>query len=356
MKNYDSIKTGNLINTILIEREITQKKFAEMMGVSEPCVTKWIKGEGITTANLLKVSRVLHITFEEIYYGELMTEGHIESIKRNYEVNGDIVEHLISTGQEKAVVSYYEKCLLNQKRYLELLERWSEDDLTPKEEDEIIFISNNIRLDYYNFPDYQRSYPEDNAREVVRNFLLSLKNKSPEEQIWQIERKLTTKFVIKIDEIYKAGMFKAFEAAIKVLSQYGKDTLLREMIKDSYFADISYNQYIKALLNEGANIILSTLKMVDSLYDDEVFDHLEEVKPFTSDGEKTYRTIQDIERKDREDELTYLEGSLIYREYKTYKTCIDVKATQHLKDLYTLRKSKPAEYIRKVVNNHYMYE
>lgn len=129
-------KVGNLIRTIRIEKNMTQKQLADKMNISDKTVSKWENGLGCPDVTLLnELSGILGIETDVLLAGQLNENetngGNMKRIKfYRCETCGNIIT---STG--KAEVSCCGRKL---------------DELTPKESDDKHFINvENIEDDYY---------------------------------------------------------------------------------------------------------------------------------------------------------------------------------------------------------------
>ena len=68
----DLIKTGNLIKKLRLEKALTQKDIAELMGICAKTVSKWETGRGFPDVSLLsKLSKIFQVDIHKLLEGEL---------------------------------------------------------------------------------------------------------------------------------------------------------------------------------------------------------------------------------------------------------------------------------------------
>lgn len=110
------------LNKLINERNMTQKEFAEMLGVSQAAVTNWVKGKNSPDIEIIaKICNLLKISINEI-----IDEPHILSHKKSAEFNLNISEitliqnynKLNEKGKEKLLE--YSEDLIGNKKYTEI--------------------------------------------------------------------------------------------------------------------------------------------------------------------------------------------------------------------------------------------
>ena len=82
----DCSKVGELIRSLRIENEMTQKQLADKMNISDKTVSKWERGAGCPDVSLLpELSSILGINIEEILLGDLnmneLNNGNFKKMK-----------------------------------------------------------------------------------------------------------------------------------------------------------------------------------------------------------------------------------------------------------------------------------
>lgn len=97
----DNEKTGKLISSIRKDKGLTQKQFADSLGVSNATISKWETGKGFPDISLLEpLASVLDITVSEVLAGERS--------KNNDETNSlinDLVEISVKEQNRKIKVT-----------------------------------------------------------------------------------------------------------------------------------------------------------------------------------------------------------------------------------------------------------
>lgn len=93
--NFNPVHVGNAIAAKLREKEITQRKFAEMIGVAQPEVTRLLKRNSVDTGKLLAYSIVLDYNFFEDFCPDLKGNKEEQTIHRDTEGNGETIKELV---------------------------------------------------------------------------------------------------------------------------------------------------------------------------------------------------------------------------------------------------------------------
>lgn len=69
-------KIGRFISAMRKERGLTQREFADLIGISDKTVSKWETGNGMPEVSLmLPVCEILHINLNELFSGEKLTDA-----------------------------------------------------------------------------------------------------------------------------------------------------------------------------------------------------------------------------------------------------------------------------------------
>lgn len=67
IKGLDLVKLGNNIKKVRIKKELSQENVANMIGVSQACITRYEKGLiYISTSNLYKLAKEFNISLSEL--------------------------------------------------------------------------------------------------------------------------------------------------------------------------------------------------------------------------------------------------------------------------------------------------
>lgn len=73
----DNIKIGNLIKTLRIKKDMTQKDIGDMLNVSDKTISKWETGNGLPDISILSsLSEVLDTQIDYLLTGEVSTNDN----------------------------------------------------------------------------------------------------------------------------------------------------------------------------------------------------------------------------------------------------------------------------------------
>ena len=69
----DQIKIGEFISSKRKEKNITQSKLAEMLGITDRAISKWENGICLPDAsNIVELCKILDITINDLFSGEVV--------------------------------------------------------------------------------------------------------------------------------------------------------------------------------------------------------------------------------------------------------------------------------------------
>lgn len=143
------IKTGHLIKSLRLEKNLTQKELADKMNLSDKTISKWERGLGSPDISLLnELSYHLNTTVENILSGDIITnERKINNMRNSKfyycpECNNIIVsvkESSIICCSKKIMPLVANKALDNNKLYVEKIENeWFISSNHPMKKDNYI--------------------------------------------------------------------------------------------------------------------------------------------------------------------------------------------------------------------------
>ena len=86
--NMDSVRIGNFIKELRKKNHLTQKEFADKLGVTYQAVSKWENGKNIPDILLLKeISTIFQVNIDDLLNGGL-TEKKVEKKHKNWRLIG----------------------------------------------------------------------------------------------------------------------------------------------------------------------------------------------------------------------------------------------------------------------------
>lgn len=97
----DQIKIGRFIAEMRKQQDLTQREFADILGISDKTVSKWECGNGMPEVSLmLSICEILRVNLNELFSGERLTdvvyrekaeENMMELVKEAEKVKKNIV-------------------------------------------------------------------------------------------------------------------------------------------------------------------------------------------------------------------------------------------------------------------------
>lgn len=100
---------NSFIKSLMEERNLKQKELAEILGISPAAVSQWDEeGRNITTDNLFSLSKLFHVTVDELLEGKRTGESLEDKWKREYDINEDAAKTALINGEKEKVLKYFD--------------------------------------------------------------------------------------------------------------------------------------------------------------------------------------------------------------------------------------------------------
>ena len=370
--------TGSLLRKLREESNYSLQDIANYLGVSKPAVSKWENGYDIKTENLYSLAKLYGVKFSELYEGKLDSEPNDQYWQRNYDLSNYEINEEITSKNIDDVKNLFEHIKLIRDRFIELLPKWSNNQLSIDEQEQFKLIKKYFSFDS-NYYVYKEEVPghiiigtsEQNEMKFVSKILKEIKTLSKKAQRWELEKIYNFTYDYHENLIHDSRNLKALEYMLSSFNQIEKDIILyanihiKEEVEDDLFFggsrkatkmverdrtvdEIESLPFIKTMLDSGANMLYQ-YHSNNNEWDDEAFEF--------ADGKKVQidTTIYDKYRFSNFAGQTYiplLQNWKLYS-YEQYLEFIDHKETERLNDIVNLRDKNPLEYYKKLVERGY---
>lgn len=96
---------NSFIKSLMDERNLKQKDIATILGISSAAISSWKDDvNGISTEHLYSLSKLFHVTVDEILEGKRTGESLEDKWKREYDINDYAAKCALINGEkEKAL-------------------------------------------------------------------------------------------------------------------------------------------------------------------------------------------------------------------------------------------------------------
>lgn len=183
---------NNFIRELMEEYGLKQKDLAEIVGVSSAAVSKWNDMRKIDAEHLFSLSKLFHITVDELLAEQRAKESIEDKWNRQYYINEQSARFALIDGEKDKALKYLEALSKANDRFFDLFEKKIINDIEEIELKEWTFLKQfynvNIRRSNY-FNDVQFISRKDN----IDDFILStIRNKFSEDKkddiIWELKK------------------------------------------------------------------------------------------------------------------------------------------------------------------------
>lgn len=224
--------TASLIKHLRKRSNYTIQKVSKILGVSKAAVSKWENGDDITLEHLYDLSKLYNVSCSELLNGRLNNETNSDYWRRNYDLSNYRLDEDINDKNVNEVKILFEHCNMVKSRFLDLLPRWSNDELSALEIEEFQFIKQYYKFDskYYAYKRNKGNYAFlltiNNEKEFVKDIVLNYQNAKKEEYLWELSK--VYDFIYDCNEtmICESNNLKAIEYMLSFFSQIEKDQIL----------------------------------------------------------------------------------------------------------------------------------
>ncbi len=367
INSFNCENTGNFIRSLRKERDLTIEQIAKYIGVTKSAVSQWESGKGIKAEMLYSLARLFNVSVDELVNAKRNGESNSDFFKRNYDLA--LCQFGENNIDDKLGDEYFSKLRQIKKRFFTLIHAWILDELSDNSKEELGFLSEYFERDsnylvYLKYgADYMRFFNEKVVKEIIKEKLDSIVDKTDESLCWELEKFYHVKKEWMKDELVcNARSNYLLGKLLSVMNQPEKDILLAINLKreeskiqsngfsknevktkrDLTLDEIENSPYMKTMLNAGCNIMKqfkspSCIEKEDlERLEGEISDAREEIS--LNDDTRPYMQVMGADG---------LVGSLQYWKmysYEEYKSFVDERKTQYYKALVNFKEDEPLKY------------
>lgn len=250
---------NNFIRELMEEYGLKQKDLAEIVGVSSAAVSKWNDMREISVENLFSLSKLFHITVDELLAEQRERESIEDKWNRQYYINEQSARFALIDGEKDKVLKYLEALPKANNRFFDLFEKKITGDTEEIELKEWIylkqFFSVNIRRSSY-FNDVRLISLKDNVDDFILSTVREKFGENKEDIIWELKK------IYNITN-YGVGLSENREVVPtdEYYNNYGDDPL--EYLKDD--EDVFFSVY-QALPQINKDILVTSLQGRDATF------------------------------------------------------------------------------------------
>lgn len=301
---------NNFIRELMEEYALKQKDLAEIVGVSSAAVSKWNDMREISVENLFSLSKLFHITVDELLAEQRVKESIEDKWNRQYCINEQSARYALIDGKKDKVLQYLEALPKANDRFFDLFEKKITNSIEEIELKEWIYLKQfynvNIRRSSY-FNDVRLISLKDNVDDFILSTVRDKLGESKEDIIWELKKIYNiinygvgiseNREVVPIDEYYEnygddpledlKDDEEVFFAVFQALPQINKDIFVTSMQK--WNASFLYE-----LIKRGGNILYRPQDLNLTNYDLKDLDDFEGKKKPVPEMDNAHTVIYEI--------------------------------------------------------------
>ncbi len=304
---------NSFIKSLMEEKGLKQKELATILGLSPAAVSQWNEeGTNITADNLFLLSKLFHVTVDELLEGKRTGESLEDKWKREYDINEDAAKTALVDGEKEKVLNYFAALQRANIRFFELFEKKISNSISDNELKEWEYLKQFYDVNMYrsHFLNEVRVNRIDSVSEMILNTLIDkIGADNSKAIIWELQKIYhitlydvgisTDREVIPVGEYfnyfgdnpleYLEDDEDVFFAVYNAISPIEKDQFL-----STEFQNKKGIEYLFKLIKHGGKILYTYSDLNIMNYD---FKDLEEIKGEiipVQELDKAYVAIKDI--------------------------------------------------------------
>ncbi len=292
---------NSFIKSLMEERNLKQKELAALLGISSAAVSQWNEeGTNISIDYLFSLSKLLHVTVDELLAGKRTGESLEDKLRREYDINEDAARSALIDGEKEKALKYFSSLQKANDKFFQLFEKKIIGSISDNELKEWEYLKQfyNVNMQRSNLLNNIHVSRIDNVTETILNTLIDQMGVSNSKAIiWELKKiyHIThygvgiteEREVVPIDEYYDnygddpleylKDDEDIFFAVYSTLPPIEKDKFLTSEIQNKNSVE-----YLYKLISLGGKILYTPSELNITNYDYEDLKDLEgEVKPVT---------------------------------------------------------------------------
>lgn len=307
---------NSFIKSLMEERKIKQKDLAIILGISSAAISQWNdEGTNISANCLFMLSKLFHVTVDELLAGKRSGESIEDKWARDYNVNEEAARGALINGEKEKALNYFNILSKVNARFFYLFRKMIEDNISDLELKEWKYFKQYYKIEAYRsqeLKDFQFCGENDDKELQILNILnekLGVKN--TDSIIWELQKIYNiTHYGIKItsdreiistdsrsddfwDELLDLSGLKddedVFFAVYESLSPIEKDCFLTAEFHNKRGA-----QYLYELIKRGGNILYLPSDLNLTNFDMKDLDDLEGEKKPVFELDKAQAVVYEV--------------------------------------------------------------
>lgn len=195
---------NSFIKCLMEEKKIKQKDLAMILGISSPAVSQWNEeGTNINVSCLFTISKLFHVTVDELLVGKRSGESLEDKWARDYAINEEAGRRALIDGEKEKVINCFGTLSKTNKRFFSLFEKKIAGNITSNEQKEWRYLRQYYEIETIKSHLLNASRISRNSNDVDQQIISILIEKIGTQNIhsilWELQKIYTiTHFGVKI--------------------------------------------------------------------------------------------------------------------------------------------------------------
>jgi transcriptional regulator with XRE-family HTH domain len=182
---------NSFIKSLMEERCLRQKELAAILGISSAAVSQWNEeGTNISIDCLFTLSKLFHVTVDELLNGRRIGESLEDKWRRDYDINEESAKTALIDGEKENVLKYLAALSKANKKFFELFEKKVIGDISENELKEWEYLKQfyNVNIRRCHLLNGVRIERNDDIDEIILNNLMQIIKENNKAIIWELKK------------------------------------------------------------------------------------------------------------------------------------------------------------------------
>lgn len=182
---------NSFIKSLMEERCLKQKELATILGISSAAISQWNEeGSNISIDFLFTLSKLFHVTVDELLNGKRIGESLEDKWRREYDINEESAKTALIDGEKENVLKFLAGLSKANKKFFELFEKKVIGDISENELKEWEYLKHfyDVNIRRCHLLNDIRIGRNDDIDEIVLNNLIQIIKDNNKAIIWELKK------------------------------------------------------------------------------------------------------------------------------------------------------------------------
>ena len=334
---------NSFIKSLMEERSLKQKDLAAILGITPSAISSWNEeGTNVSTDNLFSLSKLFHITIDELLEGKRSGESLEDKWKREYDINEEIARRAQIDVDKATFLQCLETVAKANDRFFILFEKKIKGEIEENESKELDYLKRFYGINrerHYAYNTIQINGPDSSLSSILDMIKAEVGEGNHAATLWALKNRCK---IINFDT--DESILEDFDdddifcAWYNILTPIEKDEIISAEFHDNQ-GKCQRTDYLYELIKRGGNILYSHSDLNRINYDYKDLDDFEgEVKP-----------VPELDQAQAVIYSTYANSSPL--KYEQYQALINFPRMRQIEMEAKYKEKDPVKYWEYIKNN-----